>query len=361
MNQAANNHWIQRRSIEPSTFTHIGRNDRVVSWALNRRRQRSLAPPTRILLLGSGVVEPFTIAALPSASQAQILAVDVDPNLMRLGERLQSGDPVPWSAIAEHSHNAGQANRDLLERARLLSGLRLLEALGSTGRGQLRATPEYLAVDPELGSRVEFIQSDALTVVEAMRNVDFVGDFFLQVNINKDDGSKWGRNYSTKLTGAAVAALAQDGVYVIGDTNRNLPTTLGNIATLSDPLLKVCSLAHAAQLAPNTFVASWYLVLDKGSPWRYLDLIEEVKDHVTQLTVLTEQSISQELLTVSQLAILSEDRLNYAFVATNDNRGIAWSSNEDSTIALARLTALGNSEFSEAIALPAQKPDFAHF
>jgi len=341
-----------------STFTHLGRNDRIVDWALKLREERELRPIENIILLGSGIIEPFTIAALPRARAAKVRAVEINPQLLQLGEDIKAARAIPWQKIAEVSLNPGRPNRDLKDRAKLAFGLKRLEKLGSRENLGLGFNEDRLQVAQEVASRVQFVDQDALSALRDITDADIIGDFFLQVNINKDESPNLGLNYTRQLVDAASQALASDGLYLIGDTGKNLPVTLGHLARTPRARLHICSLVHAANLG-DRFITSSYLVVSKMEEPDSEEMIEAARQNIANKPGLRELKVIEENLSLDELSAITRTRLNLAYVLTR-KASIAWNTVDDLQQSLSQLIPEPDSQFSQTIILPAQKSELEY-
>jgi hypothetical protein len=343
------------RESGPSTFTHVGRNDGAVNWGLSYRQERGFPPAQLIVLLGCGAVEPFTIAALPRARTARVVAVEIDPGLLELAEQIKAGASLPWNRVAQISKNPRIPNRDLNDRVKVETGLRVLGALGSLDNLGPGFDEVQMRVARSVADRVEFVGEDALSAIRRISNADIIGDFFLQVNVNKSltlDGPA----YTMQLAESASRALASHGLYLIGDTGANLPTTLGHLAQLSETRLNLSSLAHAAQVLGGYFVSSSYLVVSKLEDIDGDGLIELARKNIASEAAARHVRLAEETVTVRELASIVRDRLNFAFVSSGAG-GLAWNSVGQTAETLRRLAPVLHAQYSPTIIIPAQKPE----
>jgi SAM-dependent methyltransferase len=338
-----------------STFTHIGRNDRVVDWALRYREARGLSSIQSIVLLGSGVIEPFTLAALPSSKAARVIAVEINPQLLQLGVDIKAGKAISWQKIAELSKNPGRPNRDLTDRQRLIYGLKRLEEVGSKENLGVGFNEDYLQASREVAAKVQFIDQDAITALQQFNDLEMIGDFFLQANLNKTEEPGMGLNYTQQLVDVASRTLAPDGIYLIGDTGKNLPITFDHLAQISKAKLQFSSLSHAVNLG-KSYITSSYLVVSKMEDISNKGMIEAARWNITNRPHLKDLQVREENVSVADLAAITKTRLLLAYISTGKN-GIAWNSADDLQKSLSHLVPEPASSFSQTIVLPAQKTE----
>lgn len=347
------------QEFDPSTFTHIARNDIVFNWAIDFRREGKYPKAETIWLLGSGVVEPFTIAALPGMEKSTVIAVDINPDLVAMAEDLKKGSAILWDEIGKKSLNPGRPNNDFSDRGRLeryFSVLSQLRSLGNLGAG---FNLDQMQVSPTVAARVVFIQKDALSFLQETEGAgpDIIGDFFLQLNINKHVE---GPNYSRAMIGEALQKLHQNGFYIIGDTGRNLPKTLASLAENDlHGRLNIASMVHAVNFGTG-FTTSHYLVSSKyesltGSQTVYQRVNERMEGRIFQaFSPITEQT------DVASLSEITTKRINLVYLSDDGsslNEPVAWNSKLSQSEVFPKVVPEKGDEFSENTGLiPAQKP-----
>lgn len=195
--------WLQH---EPSTYSYLGRNDAAVSWLLEQKSKVGHSPSRTIVILGSGMIEPFTVAALPEAHNAQVIAVEIEKDLVDLGNEIKSGKKTSWSEVAEVSRHPGTQNSHLLDVKRIQKGLITLRKLGSLNTLGDGVTEETFQVPESLASRITFVNSDSLSAVKTLDDLDLICDFFVHTNINKS--GEEGVSYTRVLIEEAVERLS---------------------------------------------------------------------------------------------------------------------------------------------------------
>ncbi len=336
--------WLQH---ELSTYSYLGRNDAAVNWLLQQRTKNGLSPCRNIVILGSGMIEPFTIAALPEAKDAQIIAVEIEGNLVDLGNRIKSGVTATWEEIAAISRHPGTQNTQLLNVERIRNGLQKLRTLNSLellGSGVSETT---FQIPQEIASRVTFINHDSLSALEEVSEANVICDFFVQTNINKSGES--GIAYTRELVEQAFARLAKDGVYLIGDTGYNHQHTLNHIAQLAEARISAGSLVHIINKG-DSFSSSWYLAVSRGDLFAAED-IAQVRERVEALADSNQLEIHEVRQTVGELADDINRVLYLAFIS-QDRELISWATASPLTQALLHLTSGAESEFGETIIFP---------
>jgi len=350
--ESVKNHMLHRSELpwlqhEPSTYSYLGRNDAAVNWLLQQREEIGLAMCKKIIILGSGMIEPFAIAALPQAAQAEIIAVEIEKDLVELGHRVRSGESITWEEVASISRHPGSSNRQLLEKNRIKKGLNQLKELGSLDLLGSGVTEESFQVSEQLSSRVTFINRDSLSALEELDEADLICDFFVQTNINKS-GDR-GVAYTRKLIEEAVASLSSQGMYLIGDTGYNHHHTLGHIAGLALATINAGSLVHIVN-KDNNFSSSWYLAISRGDLLGS-DKVDGIRERIASLANETGLEIREVRHTYAELASNINQALYLAYLADKEGL-ITWSTVSPLPQALLHLARDPESEFGETIIFP---------
>ncbi len=336
--------WLQHES---STYTYVGRNDVAVNWVLQQKEKIGHNPCKKIIILGSGVIEPFTIAALPQAQHAQVIAVEIESDLVDLGNQIKSGKKVSWEEVAQLSRHPETINNQLLEAERIKKGLEKLKTLGSfhlLGKG---VSVDSFQVPPALASRVSFVNSDSLTALRDLQDADVICDFFVQTNINKSGSS--GITYTQELVAQAIKSLSESGTYLIGDTGYNHQNTLSHMATLAEARINAGSLVHIINKG-DSFSSSWYIAISRGELLTSDD-ITHIRERVEALAQSTGLEIQEVRHTISELATDVNRVLYLAYVAS-EKEVIAWSTVDPLSQALLRLAGKPEDEFGATIVFP---------
>lgn len=347
------------QEFDPSTFTFIGRNDAAVKWALDFRWEHRLPQPKVVWLLGSGVIEPFTIAALPGMERASVIAVETNPDLLAIAAEIKKGRGIPWEIIAEKSQNPGRENSDLQNPSRIIGGLGRLRGLGSLANLGPGFDQKEMQVSEEVRRRVLFYNGDAEEFLrEAVGGeVDIIGDFFLQVNINKHPkGSK----YTREMVSRSLESLNADGFLIIGDTGKNLPQTLDHFGALATRgQLNLASMVHAVNFGSG-FASSHYLLASKLSDFPDRDQIATSVARRLAGSRFWPLNIRESNGGIHVLWDACNDGdLNIAFVEGDKDRDrpTTWNSTMYSAEkAIEAIVPEKADEFSEEIIFPAQKP-----
>jgi hypothetical protein len=343
------------QEFDPSTFTFVARNDIAVNWVLNYREANRLPPTREVLLLGSGMVEPFTLAAL--SPDIKVTAVELNEDLIEIGESVKRGQKVLWDVVAEKALNPGRPNTDFLEEERLVRSLSVLEHLGSLealGRG---FGLEGIKVDPSVADRVTFIKADALSAVKILesKRFDLIGDFFLRVNVNKH---KSGPAYTAEMLRYSFDLLNDNGMLLIGDTGRNLPVTYQQFADLDTTgRLNLSSAVHFVNFGSGK-TTSHYLLATKltefpSATW----LASKAQNRLMNNPVLDALTPVAENSNPSLVAKASSERINLAYVDTGKaGESYMWNSALSQAEAFDRIVPNAGDEASETIIFDAQKP-----
>ncbi|HYD34993.1 MAG TPA: hypothetical protein VD999_02910 [Vitreimonas sp.] len=336
--------WLQH---EPSTYSYIGRNDAAVNWLLSQKEKTRQSACKTIIILGSGMIEPFTIAALPRAREAQIVAVEIEESLVKLGNKVKAGEKVTWEQVAGVSRHPGTHNHQLLELGRVQQGLSRLRGLGSLealGEGVDEST---FHVSQQLRDRVTFVNSDSLSGLKSLGDADLICDFFVQTNINKS--GEPGVKYTEELIEEAMAHLSAQGIYLIGDTGYNHKHTLHHIARLAEARINAGSLVHIINKG-NSFSSSWYLAVSK-SDLLSNDEINGIRGKIANFSETTGLQIQEARLSNNELAASIDQALYLAYLADAEGL-ITWSTVEPLPQALLHLATQPDAEFGETIVFP---------
>lgn len=338
--------WIEH---EQSTYTYLGRNDSCVNWMLSYRKEKGLPAPKTIVLIGSGAVEPFTIAALPLASSSKILAVEINLDLVELGNTVRQGKSVTWPVVAEQSQHPDVINTQLTDPRRLSAGIQKLASLGSLRNLGSGFNSKFFRVANDIADRVTFIPTDGLSALTSLKDIDIIGDFFVQVNINKD--SNRGIEYTNRLVASAVAALSPEGSYLIGDSGRNMPITLNHIAANPDVRLNMSSLVHVVN-REGKYSSSYYSAVGRHKV-NSSSIKQSTRHNIKDISQRFSLPVKEEAVTIHQLAQLIASHLYFGFIGNkiNDN-GTVWYSPESIIKTLNRLAPKTNLTFAEQIIFP---------
>lgn len=338
--------WIAH---EPSTYSYLGRNDGCVNWMLSYREQEGLPFPKTIVLIGSGAIEPFTIAALPLALQSQIVAVEINPDLVELAKIIQKGGAVPWSTVAEKTQHPGVVNTQLTDPEKLRVGMEKLSLLGSKASLGLGFNNEFFQVVNSVTNRVTYIPTDALTALKSLTNMDMICDFFVQVNINKDPEK--GTDYTRQMIKVAIGALSSEGNYIIGDSGRNMPITLSHVAEEPDARLDVSALVHVINLE-GKHSSSYYSVLGRRS-MRSETIRQTMRKNIADVARKFNLPITEEIITIDQLAQLSTSHVYFGFIENESGKnGIVWYCPLPQKDTLIRLAPSKDEVFTDQIVFP---------
>jgi len=343
---AENKNWIAH---EPSTYSYLGRNDGCVNWMLINREQKGLPSPKKIALIGSGIIEPFTIAALPLALQSQIIAVEIDPKLVELARIIKNGDGIPWSDIAKKTQHPGVVNTQLTNPDRLTMGRNKLASLGSLRNLGPNFTNDVFQVESSVGDRVTYIPIDALSALKSLSNIDMICDFFVQVNINKDQEK--GIDYTRQMVKAALAALSPEGNYIIGDSGRNIPITLSHISERTNAVLNVSALVHAVNQM-DKYSSSYYSVLGRKK-MKPTIIRQTMKKNIDDIVNKFGLPLTEQTITIDQLAELSASHVYFGFLGNeDDNSGTVWYCPLPQKDTLAKLAPSKDIAFTDQIVFP---------
>lgn len=347
MSNSLETRWLQH---EPSTYSYLGRNDAAVSWLLQQKLRSGHTSSRTIVILGSGMIEPFTIAALPEAQNSHVIAVELEKDLVALGNELKSGRRASWSEVAAVSKHPGTQNSQLLDVRRIQKGLNTLGKLGSLDSFGGIVTTEAFQVPQDLADRVTFMNSDSLSAIKTLSDLDLICDFFVQTNINKS--GEEGVNYTRTLVEEAVERLSTQGVYLIGDTGYNHRHTLSHIAGLAEARINAGSLVHIINKGSN-FSSSWYLAVSKGELLGS-DEIGGIRTRVDALAKTHDLEVQEVRLTNHELALRIDQNLYLAYLADAEGL-ITWSSVDPLPQALLHLAQKPEDEFGETIIFPGKK------
>lgn len=337
--------WIAH---DPSTYSYLARNDNCVNWVLQNRQEKGIPRPGTIALIGSGAIEPFTVAALPLADSSNVLAIEIDSALVNLGEEIKKGEAIPWVVVAEKSQHPGVLNTQLADPIKLKIGIQRLTSLGSLSVLGPQLNDQFFHVDESVAQRVRFLSTDALTALNSMTDIDMICDFFVQVNINKQGVA--GEDYTRRMVEAAIKAMAHEGVYVIGDSGRNLPITLSHLSNTSDASLTISALTHAFG-ANGKFSSSYYSLIEKN-PKGNIEARETVERTVEDISSKYKIPIERRTVDVPELREIATNHLYLAFISGNlhgKQDGFAWFCPLSIEEALNKLIPTGKEQFTGVI------------
>jgi hypothetical protein len=331
---------------KPSTFTHIARNDRAVDWVVRYRNKYGFPPIRTILLVGSGLIEPFTFAANPLLKQSVIFAIDLDKNILEMAAHIKKGKSIPWSEVAEISANPGLPNQYLTALPSVDSDLLVLQELGSLNELGSGFNSNGMQIPEHVRNRVHFIQGDALEKVKIMKQLlpyqpDLVGDFFLQVNINKVD--KKGV-YTKALIDSVLENLQPQGHYLIGDTGVNLSKTLAHFAQTTKGVLYASSLANVDNIDSEDnvdgkrVITSHYLLASTMHHPIGAQVIEDkARKQIAKLNRDYPGLNSEEqVVSLSDLSSITADYTNLGYINTGKARNISWNIKKDKLLLFAK-------------------------
>lgn len=352
------------QEFDPSTYTSIDRNNVANVWLLKTRESQGLPPPGLVVLLGTGPVELLTLAAHPLMKDATVVGVDVNPGVYDLVRRLKAGKAVSWGDVAEVAMNPGRQNSDFLEKARLENSLDNLKRLGSLVSFEGGINLESIKVPSHIASRVEIVGWDALSFLEQTTlRPDIVGDYFLQINLNKLPN---GQDYARKMTHRVLDVLATDGAYQIGDTSRFLDRTISHIVEKETTAnLDLVNLSHAVNFGTGV-TSSHYLVVTKVDASTRFPLNYSLNQ--ARSMVYGEDGYGTPFdrvggfetldLPVSELPQIVQKRLSIVYVANPRavGQGMSIHSKLETAEAIETLLPEADTEFSEDLVIPAQKP-----
>lgn len=344
------------QEFDPSTFTFLARNDLAVNWVTDYRNRNGFSPIKEVFLLGSGVVEPFTLAALSSGFR--VTAVEINEGLVDLADVIKKGDKIPWNTIAERSLNPGRPNSDFLDSKRLGNGISVLKDLGSLQRLGTDFDLEGIRVTSGVRDRVTFVKADALSAlqVSVFRNhFDLIGDFFLRVNINKHD---LGSNYSASMLRESFDCLGENGMLLIGDTGKNLPVTYQQFADFNTlGRLNLASVVHFVNFGSGK-ATSHYLLATKLSDFPGSGAIkQDLRSHLKENDTLRKLSPVEEKGSVMDQVKSSSEKINIAFVDSGKpGESSGWNSSGKQIETLELVVPEAGDEASETVIFPAQKP-----
>jgi len=343
------------QEFDPSTFTFVGRNDIAVNWTIDYRCKNSLSPIKKILLLGSGAVEPFTLAAL--SSDFRVTAVEINEGLVDLANMVKRGDKIPWDLVAERSLNPGRPNTDFLDSTKLKRSMSVLKDLGSLSRLGTDFDLEGMSVSPNVRDRVTFVKTDALSALRVnpdRKHLDLIGDFFLRVNINKHDS---GPNYSASMLRESFDCLGENGMLLIGDTGKNLPVTYRQFSYFNTlGRLNLTSVVHFVNFGSGK-TTSHYLLATKLSDFPGSDAIkQDLRCRLKENDTLRKLSPVEKRGSVMDQVKSSSEKINIAFVDSGKpDESSGWNSSGKQTEALGSVVPEAGDEASETVIFPAQK------
>ncbi|MFH0773563.1 MAG: hypothetical protein V1922_04610 [bacterium] len=321
---------------QQSTFTHIARNDAAVGHIMRYRKEHRMPSVRNVWIIGSGAIEPFTLAALEGLSSAHVYAIEINPSLVGIGEQIKRGNAIPWSTIAEYSHNPGRPNSDLTDTRRLQRGLDKLKALGSLGRLGGGFNTTTMQVNPAVADRVTFIHDDALSAMRDKRDIDLIVDCFARVNMNKKQGLGPMYAYTNQLTSDVLQSLATHGMYLIGDTGKSLPATVGSFMGNVNGDVNWGSLVHVVHREPGTFLTSHYTLASSMERLDTADILERAQQHILSHPHYYGRSITETNSLPHLQEQLYSGQVNLAYIRDAQGSGVSINIPSQGLFALAR-------------------------
>ena len=146
------------------TYTSLARNDEFFRLF---RVLTDLQKLDRLILLGAGVLEPFSTAGLQETRDIPVHSYDVDPDISRLIARVQAGKVVYIREVAEVSKDRmrDMPNWSLLSKKAIDKAKIKLQALDSRLEVGGEPPDHYLIVPPDIRSRVFHHTADVFTVL----------------------------------------------------------------------------------------------------------------------------------------------------------------------------------------------------
>lgn len=348
---------LEKQKFRESTFTHLGRMTPPVSSVLEKREKAGLPPVRNVLVWGSGIVQAVEMAGDPRLLGARVVAVDNNDAINERFQTIKAGGRLTWEQVAEVSLNPGRPNTDFLDRERIRNGLSVLKEYGVLANLGVNFDETGMQVDPSVLSRVTFLHAnilDALAIFKQSGDTfDLIVDGFTQINVNKKPNT--GPSESFQMVAGSLAILAQDGMYVVGDTGLNLPVTLGHFARVSEGRLHVASLTHGVNFGTGLTTSHWVVGGNGEVIWD-----EEDKKRTEELLAgnpkLSQLEPVREEQAVIETARTAETRMNLVYIAGKAEGGTAWNSKDGYSETLQRVVPNPKDEFSEDLLLPAQKP-----
>lgn len=313
--------WFSFKDL--STFTYPGRNAAVTQEVGNLLEEEG-SPIRAVTIIGSGPIEPFITAALPSFRNAEITAVDSDVRIGSIIKALGLGEKVPWTAIEAICRNDPARPNDDFDIPRLTNSLTRLRELDVLGAFDGGIDMEGISVPRNIRSRVNFEQTDGLDFFNhSPQKSQIILEGFVRANIDKRDG---GTDYSLAMLREGLKALAENGVYLIGDTGLHAPNTLDQATDAQGQVLLV-SMAHAIQYAKDKFIASLYIAAGQREPLRASDdLVVRTDNRIEANQLLKALCPLSRFVSQEELAEISRKRLLLGYVAQVQRRGVAWDS-----------------------------------
>ena len=348
--------------FDPSTFTHIGRNERAVAELLQARVMDGLPRIREVILLGSGVVEPFTIASLPWMRDAFIHAVDVNEYVVGIGQSIQKGEAIPWDVVGLISKNPDRPNSDFSEQERIRRGLIVLDEMGCLENLGEGFTDRQMQVAPDVRERVNFVHGKALEALNgqlAQIKPDFIGAFFMLLNINKDPDPEKGLNYSRAVIDRALNMLDSEGILMIGDTSLNLPKTFNQVVQSTKGRLNLAGMVHMVNFGRGV-TSSHYVVASQMEPYPgNSDWLATSRMRILSKNGFEKIEVQETSAQPEEMVERSEKRLNIGFVGPwrEDGKGTSWDSGIAGVAeAIKKFVPNPNDEASEDTVFSAQKP-----
>ena len=313
--------WVNFKNL--STFTYPGRNS-AVTQEIGMLLEKEGKPIQTVTIIGSGPIEPFITAALPSFRNAEITAVDSDAGIGSIIRELGSGRRVPWTVIEEICRNEPDKPNSDFDKPRLENSLKRLGKLDVLEEFNGRIDMEGISVPTHIRSRVNFEQTNGLDFFQRTpKKSQIILEGFVRTNINKKVG---GTEHSLAMLREGLTALAEGGVYLIGDTGFNTPETLDQTTDLQGQVLLI-SMAHAMQYEKDKFVASFYITAGQREPFNVSDdLVERTKKRIAVNQLLAILEPVSRVVFQEELAEISRKNLLLGYVSQKQKQGTVWES-----------------------------------
>lgn len=348
---------LDKQKFGESTFTHLGRMTPIVSAVLAKREIVGLPRATDVLVLGSGIVQALEIAADPRLLGARVVAVDNNDAIIERIQTIKAGGRLTWEEVAEVSLNPGRPNTDFLDKERVKNGLTVLRNYGVLANLGVNFNETGMQVDPSVVNRVTFLHTDILNALKRFQESGYtfplIVDGFTQININKRPNT--GPSETFRTVEGSLAILAEDGMYVVGDTGLNLPVTLNHLARVSNGRLQIASIIHGVNFGSG-LTTSHGLVAGKGEAFWGEEDINRTEELLASNPKFSQLEPVREEQAVVEVARTAETKLNLVYVAGKTEGGTAWNSRGGYSETLQRAVPNPGDEFSEDLLLPAQKP-----
>lgn len=344
--------------VDPSTFTHIGRNINAERSVFDMRKQGGLET-LEMLDIGPGPLDLIFAAALPGHEYLRVTGVDPSTEVNGLFARLKAGKKVLWTEFAEICKNPTDTtpNADFTDPRRLGAYINFLTELGVTQNLAGGLDLEGIQIPQSVADRLTLVQDTGLNYLNSLppgKSFDFITIAFLNTNLDRVDKS--GR-HSNALTQAALARLAVMGNMLIGDTSKHLPKLLRDIAEITGGSdLRFTAMTHMAHRTQGVLASTQYLVL--GFPPKNMPTEQEIASDIKRAG-LRESVMTLAGRSITELSQLAETKLVLASrqEVTGLPKYIVWASKEPMSTAAAKIIPEPGQEFSPDMAgIKAQKP-----